>query len=143
MMSRLQSTDPTLSEPTDPGHTDIPCFVVSHREDPTLISVETFREHQRCDPQYDGLMSHWGWSDSLDMDSNGVIGYVCPTGEFEVIIPDTIPREIRSRLSMIFTCLWRMTLTPSVTRTSRSYGGGYFIALPFFQSYVLAFGMCY
>jgi hypothetical protein len=36
-------------------------------------------------------MSHWGWSDSLDMDSNGVIGYVYPKGEFEVIIPDTIP----------------------------------------------------
>jgi hypothetical protein len=36
-------------------------------------------------------MSHWGWSDSLDMDSNGVIGYVYPTGEFGVIIPDNIP----------------------------------------------------
>jgi hypothetical protein len=36
-------------------------------------------------------MSHWGWSDSLDMDSNGVIGYVFPTGEFEVIISYTIP----------------------------------------------------
>jgi hypothetical protein len=36
-------------------------------------------------------MSQWGWSDSMDMDSNGVIGYVHPTGEFEVIIPDTIP----------------------------------------------------
>jgi RNase H-like domain found in reverse transcriptase len=91
MMSRLQSIDPTLSEPTDPVDIDIPCFVVSHREDPTLISVDTLREHQRCDPQYDGLMSHWGWSDSMDIDSNGVIGYVYPTGEFEVIIPDTIP----------------------------------------------------
>jgi hypothetical protein len=56
-----------------------------------LISVDTLREHQRCDPQYDGLMSHWGWSDSLDMGSNGVIGYVYPTGEFEVTIRDTIP----------------------------------------------------
>jgi hypothetical protein len=27
MMSRLQSTDPTLSEPTDPVDTDIPCFL--------------------------------------------------------------------------------------------------------------------
>jgi Integrase zinc binding domain/Integrase core domain len=58
MMSRLQSTDPTLSEPTDPVDTDIPCFFVSHLEYPSLISVATLREHQRCDPQYDGLMSH-------------------------------------------------------------------------------------
>ena len=76
MMSRLQSTDPTISEPTIPVDTDIRCFVVSHREDPTLISVDTIREHQRCDPQYNGLLSHWGWSDSLYMNSNGVIGYV-------------------------------------------------------------------
>jgi hypothetical protein len=41
IMSHLQSTEPTLSEPTDPVDTDIPCFVVSHREYPTLISVDT------------------------------------------------------------------------------------------------------
>ena len=91
MMSRLQSSDPTLSDPTDPVDTDIPCFSISHRNDPTLVLVDYLLEHQRCDPQYDELMTHWGWSESMDMDPNGVIGYVCPTGEFEVIIPDTIP----------------------------------------------------
>jgi hypothetical protein len=91
MMSLLRSSDPTLSDPSDPVDTEIHCFAISHRVDSTLISVDSLREHQRCDPQYDGLMFLWGWNDSMNMDPNGVIGYVCPAGEFEVIIPDTIP----------------------------------------------------
>jgi hypothetical protein len=27
----------------------------------------------------------------MDMDPNGVIGYVCPSGEFDVFLPDTNP----------------------------------------------------
>jgi hypothetical protein len=32
-----------------------------------------------------------GGSASLDMDENGVMGHVRPSGEFQVIVPDTIP----------------------------------------------------
>jgi hypothetical protein len=91
MMSRLQSSDPTLSDPSDPVDTEIPCFDISHRDDPTLILVDSLRKHQRCDPQYDELMTHWRGNEAMDMDPNGVIGYVCPSGEFEVSLPDTIP----------------------------------------------------
>jgi hypothetical protein len=49
---------------------------ISHQDDPTLILADYLREHQRCNPQYDELMTHWGWNEAMDMDPNGVIGYV-------------------------------------------------------------------
>ena len=91
MMSRLQSTDPSLCDPKSPLDTDIPCFVVSQRDDPTLLSVDDLRDHQWCDPAYQAVLSHWGGCASLDMDENGVMGHVRPSGEFQVIVPDTIP----------------------------------------------------
>jgi hypothetical protein len=60
-----------------------------------LIPYETIRgairNASRCDPQYLELLSHWGWSYSFDLDENGIFGHVYPSGEFEVVIPDTIP----------------------------------------------------
>jgi hypothetical protein len=90
-MSEIESTDLTLRDPSSPVDTEIPCFAISKQEDPTLLSAETIRDHQRCDPQYLELLSHWGWSDSFDLDENDIFGHVYPSGEFEVVIPDTIP----------------------------------------------------
>jgi hypothetical protein len=45
MMSRLKSKDPKLSDPASPVDTEIPCAVVSHRGDPTLLLVDDLREH--------------------------------------------------------------------------------------------------
>jgi RNase H-like domain found in reverse transcriptase/Integrase zinc binding domain len=91
LMSRIDSTDPTLRDTSSPVDTEIPCFAISQQEYLTLLSVDTLREHQRCDPQYLKLLSHWGWSDSFDLDENGIFGHVHPSGEFEVVIPETIP----------------------------------------------------
>jgi hypothetical protein len=35
------------------------------------------------------------WFASLKMDDNGVMGLVRPSGEFQVIVPDTIPTSDR------------------------------------------------
>jgi proteasome lid subunit RPN8/RPN11 len=90
MVSWLHSTHPTLSNPTSLVDTQFPCFFVSHRDDLKLLSVDDPREHQWCDPAYQAVFSHWGGSDSLDMDDRGVLGHVYPSGEFQVIFHDTI-----------------------------------------------------
>jgi hypothetical protein len=91
MMSRLQPTDTSLCDPNSPLDTEIPCFVVSPRDDPTLLSVDDLRDHQWCDPAYQAVISHWGGCPSLDMDEHGFMGHMGPSGEFQVIVPDTIP----------------------------------------------------
>jgi RNase H-like domain found in reverse transcriptase len=69
MMSRLQSTDPSLCDPKSSLDTEIPCFVVSQRDDPKLLSVDDLRDHQWCDQAYQAVLSHWGGCASLDMDT--------------------------------------------------------------------------
>jgi hypothetical protein len=80
-MSRLKP--PTrLNQPLD---TEIPCFATggSATGDPELVDVTDYRNHQIVHQDY----PTWGARRYSDLDDNGILGQVLPSGEFSIFPP--------------------------------------------------------
>jgi hypothetical protein len=90
-ISRLEPPSPTLLD--EPIDTDIPVLaleeVMSQEKSPVLSVVDLMAAQQRDTHALAvrGLLKeHSSW----DVDHNGTIGRILPSGEFEVYVPDVI-----------------------------------------------------
>jgi hypothetical protein len=73
MMSRLQS--------------EVPCFALADERDPSIFHPHDLRAAQISDPSCCRLQAHYGTHPSIDIDQNGLIGLVLPSGEFQLSVP--------------------------------------------------------
>jgi hypothetical protein len=80
MMSRLQSEDPAISEPTQAVDTEVPCFDLADELDPSLFHPQDLRVAQISDPSCCHLHAQYGAHSSIDIDNNGLNGIVLPSG---------------------------------------------------------------
>ena len=87
-LSRLQSSDPEIARPAEAVDTEIPCFTVDPDvRDPTLLYRDDIRLYQGEDTACNVLRRSFGASLSLEVDDNGILGCVLPTGEFQLVLP--------------------------------------------------------
>jgi RNase H-like domain found in reverse transcriptase len=84
-MSRLREKD---AEPVDgPVDAEIPCFMVSPDEEPSIIHVKDVRELQSEDPKCKQLLASLTTDPEIDISPLGLVGHVYPSGESEVQLP--------------------------------------------------------
>jgi hypothetical protein len=69
MMSRLQSEDPAIAEPTQAVDTEVPCFALTDERDPSLFHPHDLRAAQNSDPSCFSLHAHYGIHPSIDIDN--------------------------------------------------------------------------
>jgi RNase H-like domain found in reverse transcriptase len=87
-MSRLRAED---AQPVDGlVDTEIPCFMVSPDEEPSLIHVKDVRELQSEDLKCQKLLASLTTDLEIDISPLGLVGHVYPSGEFEVQLPPVI-----------------------------------------------------
>jgi Integrase zinc binding domain len=87
MMSRLQSEDPAIAEPTQAVDTEVPCFALADERDPSLFHPHDLRAAQISDPSCSYLHAQYGAHPIIDIDQKGLIGLVLPSGEFQLAVP--------------------------------------------------------
>ena len=87
MMSRLQSENPAIAEPTQPVDTDVPCFALATERYPSLLQPHDLQTAQISDPSCRHLQTQYGTHPRIDIDRNGLIGLVLPSGEFQLAVP--------------------------------------------------------
>jgi hypothetical protein len=80
MMSRLRSEDPAIEEPTKAVDTETPCFALADERDPSLFHPHDLRAAQISDPSCCRLHAQYGAHPSIEIDQNGLIGLVLPSG---------------------------------------------------------------
>jgi hypothetical protein len=62
----------------------VPC---GDERDPSLFHPQDLRAAQISDPSWCHLHAQYGAHPSIDIDNNGVIGRVLPSGEFQLSVP--------------------------------------------------------
>jgi hypothetical protein len=99
MMSRLRSEDPAIAEPTDEIDTEVPCFTLAHSPVVTgneeqhppgkrdLVHLDVLLGAQASDPSCIHLREHLGPHHLIDVDQNGLLGFVLPSRGFQLAVP--------------------------------------------------------
>jgi RNase H-like domain found in reverse transcriptase len=114
MMSRLRSEDPAIEEPTEAVDTEVPCFALVDERDPSIFHPNDLRAAQISDPSLCRLHAQYGAHPSIDIDQNGLIGLVLPSGEFQLAVPPLPGVPLPSRSSIKSHA--RITMTSQATR---------------------------
>jgi hypothetical protein len=89
-LSRLRSTDPDIAAPDTAVDTDIPCFATfldAPPRDPSLVARDDLRVAQQADPTCRDLLTHLGANPQIEFDEFGILGWMLPSGEFQVTMP--------------------------------------------------------
>jgi hypothetical protein len=95
-MSRLPTSPQPEVNPDVPVpaiDTEIPCFSVTDEPAPILLTVEYIREELQVEASYDRLSSALASASAVDYDDHGNVGLVLPSGEFQLILPTSIPNN--------------------------------------------------
>ena len=71
--------------------TEIPCFTVTDELTPILLTVKYLRDELQEDASYDCLLSALASASAVDFDDHGNVGRVLPSGEFQLVLPSSIP----------------------------------------------------
>jgi hypothetical protein len=101
MLSRLLSEDPEIADPTDEIDTEVPCYAPSHSPlvtgseelhtpgelDPSLVHPDVLLGSQASDPSFMSLREHLRAHPLIDVDQNGLFGFILPYSEFQLAIP--------------------------------------------------------
>jgi hypothetical protein len=67
--------------------TEVPCFALADERDPSLFHPHDLRAAQISDPSCCHLHAQYGAHPRIDIDNNGLIGLVLPSGEFQIAVP--------------------------------------------------------
>ena len=99
--------------------TEIPCFTVTDELTPILLTVKYLRDELQEDASYDCLLSALASASAVDFDDHGNVGRVLPSGEFQLVLPSSIP--MHSPVSVVQDIPFPTSLA---RRDARYFGGG-------------------